>query len=107
LSALRSEIQLPQVPSYASNNGHIFYFITRSAEDRTALIDHLKSNGVMAIFHYLPLHQSPFYRDKHDGRTLPNTERYSDRLIRLPLFYTLTLEEQQHIIDKINGFYAR
>ena len=56
-------------------------------------MDYLKNKGVQTTFHYLPLHSSKYYEDKHDGRELPNCDRYADTLVRLPLFYEETDEE--------------
>ena len=53
-------------------------------------MNYLKNNGVQATFHYLPLHSSKYYEDKHDGRELPNCDRYADTLVRLPLYYELS-----------------
>ena len=101
------KLQLPVVPAYAENNGHIFYVLTTSHAQRDALMDYLKVNGILAIFHYLPLHQSPYYTAKHDGRNLPNAQRFTESLVRLPLFYTLTSDEQDYIIEKVKDFYAQ
>lgn len=84
---------LPVIPSYATNNAHMFYLVCNSLEERTALIKHLKDNGVLAVFHYLSLHSSPYYQEKHDGRALPECDRYADCLVRLPMYYDLTDEE--------------
>ncbi|MES2701587.1 MAG: dTDP-4-amino-4,6-dideoxygalactose transaminase [Bacteroidota bacterium] len=81
--------KLPVVPAYATNNSHMFYLVFDNLEHRTAAIDLLKENGVYAVFHYLSLHKSPYYTDKHDGRDLPETDRYTDCLLRLPMFYEL------------------
>lgn len=81
---------LPELPDYATNNYHMFYLLCPSLEARTRLMNYLKNNGVQATFHYLPLHSSKYYEDKHDGRELPNCDRYADTLVRLPLFYELT-----------------
>jgi dTDP-4-amino-4,6-dideoxygalactose transaminase len=97
---------LARVPAYASNNGHMFYLVCNSLVERTRLINHLKSNGILAVFHYLSLHKSDFYRDKHDGRELPNADYFTDCLIRLPLFYELDTDKIDYIIDKIRSFYA-
>ena len=90
-------ITLPELPTYATNNYHMFYLLCPTLEVRTALMNFLKNHGVQATFHYLPLHSSKYYQDKHDGRILPNCDRYADTLIRLPLYYELTAED----IDKI------
>lgn len=85
--------RLPDVPDYATNNAHMFYLVCNSIEERTALIKKLKENDIQAVFHYLSLHSSPYYLDKHDGRDLPNCDRYADCLVRLPLFFDLTNDE--------------
>jgi dTDP-4-amino-4,6-dideoxygalactose transaminase len=97
---------LPVIPEYATNNGHIFYLVTKNIEQRTALLSLLKSKGITAVFHYLPLHKSAFYINRHDGRELPNVEKFADCLVRLPLYYELTDEEQTKIIEAVLGFYA-
>ena len=56
-------------------------------------MNYLKNNGVQATFHYLPLHSSKYYEDKHDGRELPNCDRYADTLVRLPLYYELSEQD--------------
>lgn len=101
----KEKMLLPQMPAYASNNGHMFYLLCKSLEERTALINYLKSNGVSAVFHYLSLHKSPFYAKHHDGRALPNCDRFADTLVRLPLFYQLTDAEQEQVITTIHAFY--
>ena len=85
---------LPDIPDYASN-----------MEARTGLIKHLKENGVCAVFHYLSLHSSPYYKSKHDGRELPQCDRYADCLVRLPLFFDLSTDEVNHICDLIAAYY--
>jgi dTDP-4-amino-4,6-dideoxygalactose transaminase len=97
-------IELPKIPEFATNNGHMFYMICRDIEERTLLIDHLKSRGILAVFHYLSLHKSPYYAKKHDGRELHNSDRYADRLVRLPLYYELSTSDCSMIIDTIHSF---
>jgi len=92
---------LPVIPDYATNNAHMFYLVCPDLEKRTALIQKLRQNDILAVFHYLSLHASPYYRDKHDGRALPQSDRYTDCLVRLPLFYDLTIEQVRHIVDVI------
>ncbi len=101
----RGFIKLPVIPDYATNNAHMFYILTENLDIRTKLIDYLKKHGIGAVFHYLPLHQSPFYRDKHDGRPLPNAVRYSETLLRLPMYYELNFYEVDYICEKIIEFY--
>ena len=95
--------RLPDIPDYATNNAHMFYLVCHSLAERSALIDRLKGSGVLAVFHYLSLHSSPFYRDRHDGRPLPECDRYADCLVRLPLYYDLPLEDVDAICDLIGG----
>ena len=99
-----SLIALPGLPEYATNNAHMFYLVCNNLEDRTALIKHLKDNGVLAVFHYLSLHSSPYYQDKHDGRALPECDRYADCLVRLPMYYDLKDEEVMEICKLIKEF---
>jgi len=96
---------LPDIPDYATNNAHMFYLVLPSLDARTAFIKYLKDSGVGAVFHYLSLHSSPYYADKHDGRALPNCDRYADCLVRLPLFFDLTLEQVNDICANIETFY--
>ncbi|MGI4759812.1 MAG: dTDP-4-amino-4,6-dideoxygalactose transaminase [Janthinobacterium lividum] len=98
-------IGLPQLPAYATNNGHLFYLVCRNLAERTALISQLKKENIHAVFHYLSLHRSPFYAAQHDGRSLPWTDHYTDCLLRLPLYYELSDPEQQRVLDAIGRFY--
>lgn len=99
--AERGKIQLPVVPDYATNNGHMFYIVCNSLEERTRLITCLKEQGIGAVFHYLSLHASPYYQDKHDGRELPNCDRFADCLVRLPMYYELEVEKVREICTRI------
>lgn len=99
-----NEVKLPYIPKYATNNAHMFYLLCPSLEYRTALMKFLKENDVQTTFHYLPLHSSKYYEDKHDGRELPNCDRYGDTLVRLPLFYELSDMEIDKIVKLIIEF---
>lgn len=102
----KEKVQLPYLPEYATNNGHMFYLLCRSLKERTALIDHLRTNNIQAVFHYQSLHQSPFMLNRQGkGPELPNCQRYNDTLVRLPFYYELTNHQLQYIIDKITTFY--
>lgn len=94
-------LQLPVVPGYASNNAHIFYVLFPDAEQRNGCINHLKENEILSVFHYLSLHKSPYYHGKHDGRELIQTDRYSDTLLRLPMYYELDDNTVIQICDLI------
>ena len=90
-------IQLPDVPDYATNNGHMYYLVCPSLDFRTRLMAWLKEHGVQTTFHYLPLHSSAYYKDQFKGEPLVNCDRYGDCLVRLPLFYELTDAEAADI----------
>lgn len=97
--------KLLNIPDYASNNAHMFYLLCRSLSERTELIKHLKANGILAVFHYLSLHSSEYYKDKHYGRPLPNCDRFADCLVRLPLFYELGKTDINQIVESIKTFF--
>jgi dTDP-4-amino-4,6-dideoxygalactose transaminase len=101
----KKNVQLPYIPEYATNNAHMYYIVCNSLDERTALIKHLHSKGMYAVFHYLSLHKSAFYHSKHDGRTLTQADRYTDCLVRLPFFYKLSDIDQEDIISEIRSFY--
>lgn len=100
-------VKIPQVPNYATNNAHMFYLVCKNIEERSALISKLKENDIYAVFHYLSLHKSPFYGDKHDGRELPNCDKYANCLVRLPFYYELEEEEIERVINTITDFYQK
>lgn len=102
--AQKNEIELPLTPEYATNNAHMFYLVCKNLEQRTKLLTHLKQNEILAVFHYISLHTSPFYLSKHQGEELPETDRFTDCLLRLPLFFELRNEQHQKIINIINEF---
>ncbi|MES2864782.1 MAG: dTDP-4-amino-4,6-dideoxygalactose transaminase [Bacteroidota bacterium] len=99
--ANKKEVSLPEIPNYATNNAHMYFLVCKSLEQRTALIQHLRNNNIMAVFHYISLHKSPFYELKHRGEELLQTDKFTDTLIRLPLYYELTEENQQKVINSI------
>ena len=94
------DLQLPIVPEFANHNAHAFFIITKDLQHRNQLIEKLKSAGVNAVFHYLSLHASDYYQDKHDGRYLPNSDKFTNCLLRLPLFYDLEIERIAKIVDE-------
>lgn len=98
-------VRLPVIPDFASNNAHMFYLVCTSARQRGELIQHLSNRDIMAVFHYQSLHKSPFFARKHDGRQLPNSDMYSERLLRLPLFYELQIEQVDLISEAIADYY--
>jgi dTDP-4-amino-4,6-dideoxygalactose transaminase len=103
--AFQNGISLPFVPNECEQAYHMFYLIMPSFERRTALIDHLKSAGILSVFHYLPLHRSSM-GIKHAGRVAhcPVTDEVSDRLLRLPFFNDLSIEDQDKVIEALKDF---
>ena len=97
---------LPDLPDYATNNGHMFYLVCRSLDERSRLIGYLREQGVLAVFHYLSLHLSDYYRSvETDIPSLPHCDRFADCLLRLPMFYELTDEEIGCVITSIHQFF--
>lgn len=101
--AARGLFSLPDIPGYATNNAHMFYLVFPDFEKRTKFIGDMKAQDVQCVFHYLALHASAFYAGKHDGRALPNCDRFSDCLVRLPLFYEL---EAYKVTSCIEALYS-
>lgn len=102
----QGKIRLPVIPKDCQHNAHMFYLITKDIKDRTSFISFMRKNDILAVFHYIPLHSSPagikFGRfDAIDEVTTP----YSERLVRLPLYYGLTESDQQKVIDTVLEFY--
>ena len=100
------KIELPTVPKDCVHNAHMFYIKTKDIEERTRLIDYLKSNGILSVFHYIPLHSAP--AGKKFGRFHGEdvyTTRESERLLRLPLYYGLKEDEVAYICEKVKEFY--
>ena len=99
-------IKMPDMPDYATNNAHMFYFVCRNLDERTKLLAFLKEKGILAVFHYLSLHLSGYNKDNADTiPTLPNCNRFADCLVRLPMFYELKDEEIGNIMETIKEFY--
>ncbi len=102
----QGKIRLPVIPKDCQHNAHMFYLITKDIKERTSFISFMRKNDILAVFHYIPLHSSPagikFGRfDAIDEVTTP----YSERLVRLPLYYGLTESDQQKVIDTVLEFY--
>jgi dTDP-4-amino-4,6-dideoxygalactose transaminase len=109
LSTLETEgkMALPFIPAYGFNNAHMFYVVCANGEVRKSLIQHLGKAKINAVFHYLSLHQSPYYKSRHDGRELPASDRFSECLLRLPFYYELTKEDQDRVINEIHSFFRK
>lgn len=102
--ATQNGVQLPYIPEYGSNNAHLFYLVFQGNGVRNRFIKKLKASGISAIFHYLSLHNSPYYHKIHGDRKLPQSDRYSESLVRLPLFFDMTSVELEFIIETILKF---
>ncbi len=104
--AERGLARTPYLPDYATNNAHMYYLVCGSLDERDALIAHLKAQGYRAVFHYQALHASPYYRDRHDGRELPWAMLYSDRLLRLPMYFELEEDAVRQMAGAVRAFYG-
>jgi len=101
----RGILRLPIVNDYAKTNYHMFYIILNSEQERDGLMYYLKDNGINSVFHYIPLHESPYSRSRYGTFNLPVTEDLSKRLLRLPIYYSLDLEEVDYIVGKIFSYF--
>ncbi len=91
----------PVIPNYATNNSHLYYLLCHSLEKRDRLIAFLLNQGIQAVFHYLPLHSSPFHASNCFESNFTNCNRYSSALIRLPFYFELTSKQQTNVIENI------
>lgn len=102
------KIDLPYIPEECVHNAHMFYIKVRDIEERSRLISYLKENDILAVFHYIPLHTAP--AGKRYGR-FAGEDRYttkeSERLLRLPLYYNIQIEDVERVIDSIKDFYKK
>ena len=99
-------IELPTIPVGCVHNAHMFYIKLKDLEARTDFIEALKKDGVNCVFHYIPLHSAPAGHKfgRFDGED-EYTTRESERLVRLPLYYNLTLEDREHVIDSVKKYF--
>jgi len=100
------KIELPYIPADCVHNAHMFYIKAKNLDERTELIGYLKEKGIMAVFHYIPLHSAPAgvkYGRFHGEDKYTTVE--SERLVRLPLYYNLAVRDQEYIIDTVKDFY--
>lgn len=99
-------IELPKIPDHCKHNAHMFYIKVKNLEERTSLLEYLKENGILAVFHYVPLHSSPagikFGRFHGEDKY---TTKESERLIRLPMYYRLKDSEIVEVVEKIKNFF--
>ncbi|RUO62630.1 dTDP-4-amino-4,6-dideoxygalactose transaminase [Pseudidiomarina insulisalsae] len=103
----QGRVELPQVPDNCVHNAHIFYLKAADIDERSALIEHLKARDIATAFHYIPLHSAP---SAHTHARFHGDDRFttqeSERLIRLPMWYGLSHDQREHIINAIYEFYA-
>ncbi|MGC8866044.1 MAG: dTDP-4-amino-4,6-dideoxygalactose transaminase [Bacteroidales bacterium] len=97
----RGLIRLPEIPSYATVNGNFFYFNLNDYRRRDELLHQLKNAGIHAVFHYLPLHLSPYYLKHHSAESLPHTERFAASIVRLPFYVGLKEKQIQYICETV------
>lgn len=102
--AKKQGIKTPYIPDFATNNAHMFYMVFPSPTERKKIIAHLKTEQILSVFHYLSLHKSAFYKDKHEGGELPQSDWYSDTLVRFPLYYDLSSKEIDRVIKAIRSY---
>ena len=100
------KIELPYIPDGCVHNAHMFYIKAKDLEERTSLIKYLKENEINTVFHYIPLHSAPagMKFGRFSGEDVYTTKE-SERLLRLPMYYHLTKEDRDKVIDKIREFY--
>lgn len=103
--AQEGHLVLPYIPSYATNNAHMYYIMCRNVNERNALMAYLKDKGIQAIFHYLPLHESPFFVKQYKGKQLTRSIQYSECILRLPFYTELSEQDIDHVINSIHQFY--
>jgi dTDP-4-amino-4,6-dideoxygalactose transaminase len=103
--AQATDVRLPVIPAHCEQPYHMFYMILPSLEQRQSLIAYLKDQGILGVFHYQPLHLSDMGRQfGGQANDCPVTEDLSDRLLRLPFYNDLTVEEQERVVDAIISF---
>jgi len=85
----------------------MFYLVCDCLETRTRLIEYLNKHGVQAVFHYHSLHKSPYFKSRHDGRPLPNSDRFADCVVRLPLYFEMTDEDVNCVATLILQYFHR
>ena len=98
-------LSLPRIPDFATVNGNMLFIVMKSREERSNLLSYLKKKGIQAVFHYLPLHESDFYKGKHDGRALPNTGHFAECIIRLPFYNEMKNEEIDYVVNTVSEFF--
>lgn len=104
--AAKGYISLPVIPDFATNNAHMFYIVCDSLDARSKLIDYLKKNNIHSVFHYLSLNKSEFFLKDNEEITLENSDKFTNNLLRLPMYFELELTQVDEIVEKINSFFG-
>lgn len=101
-------ITLPTIPDTCMHNAHMFYIKVKNLKERTALLEHIKQNNILAVFHYIPLHSAPagLKFGEFNDKDIYTTQE-SEKVIRLPIFYGLTQNEQKHIVRSIYEYFKQ
>jgi dTDP-4-amino-4,6-dideoxygalactose transaminase len=102
----RGFARLPHIPADATNNAHIFYLLANDHKEQLALLNHMRLNKIQAIFHYLPLHRSPYYTKGNKVKSLPKAERFGNTLVRLPLYCELSQGRVKKVAVVVKQFYG-
>lgn len=106
LKTLENIIELPTIPNNCTPNFHMFYVLLKNESVRKELINYLKNYSIFSVFHYIPLHLSPMGQKLgYKKGDLPITENISDRILRLPFYNDLTIDDQSYVIDKMFDFF--
>ncbi len=106
LQSIAQRVALPSIPEYATNNYHMFYLVCTESKERDELLSYLRKQDIQAVFHYQSLHRSTYFQKRYQGPELPQSERYSYQLVRLPFFLDLTESDQDRIIQAVLDFYS-
>ena len=101
----KKQVNLPVIRSYSTINGHMFYLLCKTLDERTRLIEYLKLHRIQSVFHYQSLHRSVYYLNKYVKSVLVNSDYYTDCLLRLPMYYELTEEQVIMVVNKVKEFY--
>src|SRR5690606_15992050 len=102
----KGQLVLPKIPESATNNAHMFYIICKSFEERSQLIQTLKNKDIHPVFHYLSLNKSDYFLKDNIKIDIPNSDHFTDCLLRLPFYFELNLEEQRSILEIILEFFT-
>jgi dTDP-4-amino-4,6-dideoxygalactose transaminase len=103
----RGMLLLPFIQEFATNNAHLFYILVKDLTERDGMLAFLKHHGIQAIFHYLPLHSSPYFKERYGDlqADLCEATRYGNSLIRLPMYIQLSQQQIDYMVGKIFKFY--